>query len=69
MDGIMIIIIALGMTIYGMSPAAKKVVPTGSDQDIKAEQTTRETKLNDSFYEDEKAFSLIINMLGYPKQK
>lgn len=35
---------------------------------VKPEDTTREAKLNDAFYEDPNAFSLIINALGFPKE-
>lgn len=35
---------------------------------IKPEDTTREAKLNDTFYDDPNAFSLIINALGFPKE-
>ena len=35
---------------------------------VVSEDTTREAKLNDSFYDDPNAFSLIINALGFPKE-
>lgn len=35
---------------------------------VKPEDMTREAKLNDTFYEDPNAFSLIINALGFPKE-
>lgn len=35
---------------------------------VKPEDMTREAKLNDAFYEDPNAFSLIINALGFPKE-
>lgn len=63
MDAILFIGLALGTTIYLLY----KKTDDSEEVVVEVEDVTREAKLNDSFYDDPNAFSLIINALGFPK--
>lgn len=63
MDAVLFIGFALAMTIYLMYFDKNEK----EEIEVVAEDTAREAKLNDDFYEDQNAFSLIINALGFPK--
>lgn len=63
MDAILFIGLALGTTIYLLFSKNEDA----GDATVELEDVTREAKLNDSYYEDPNAFSLIINALGFPK--
>lgn len=63
MDAILFISLALGTTVY-------LLYSKGDDAGnvaVEVEDVTREAKLNDAYYDDPNAFSLIINALGFPK--
>ncbi len=64
MDAILFIGFTLGLTIYLMFFDKN----SAEDTPVQVEDMTREAKLNDAFYEDPNAFSLIINALGFPKE-
>lgn len=66
MDAIVFIILALVLTLRPKPVEATQRV-SGNDITVSAEDTTREAKLNDSYYEDPNAFSEMINELGFPK--
>lgn len=64
MDAVLFISLALFLTIsviYGKEPVESK------NTEVEPEDVTREAKLNEFFYEDQNAFSEIINALGFPK--
>lgn len=63
MDAVLFIGLALGTAIYLL------FFDKGSAEEVSVvkEDIEREAKLNDSFYDDPNAFSLIINALGFPK--
>lgn len=64
----MFIIIALVFVFQDM----KKEEPEVTDnitETIEQEDTTRVAKVNESYYDDPNAFSIIINNLGYPKER
>ena len=65
MDALIFISIALFIVLKHLNSietAADTVV-----KDIDVEDTTRTAKLNETFYQDENAFSEMINALGFPK--
>ncbi len=64
MDAVLFIALALFLTIYLV------FFDKGDSEDktVVKEDTAREAKLNDAFYEDLNAFSAIINALGFPKE-
>lgn len=64
MDAVIFITIALVLfAMQVMQP--NKTSENGVEYFV--EDVTREAKLNDSFYEDEDAFSEIIHALGFPR--
>lgn len=64
MDAVIFITIALVLfAMQVMQP--NKTSENGVEYSV--EDVTREAKLNDSFYEDEDAFSEIIHALGFPR--
>lgn len=63
MDAVLFIGLALGTAIYLLYSKGDDA----GDVVVEVEDVTREAKLNDSYYEDPNAFSLIINALGFPK--
>lgn len=63
MDAVIVIGIAMIFTVKNVFFGTPEV----SDAALIKEDTTRVTKLNDTFYDDPNAFCTIINMLGYPK--
>lgn len=64
MDAVIFISIALVM--FTMQVLHPKASAEDSEEYI-AEDVTREAKLNETFYEDEDAFSEIIHALGFPR--
>lgn len=65
MDALIFISIALFLVLKHLNTPdeAKDVVV----KETEIEDVTRTAKLNDFFYEDENAFSEMINALGFPK--
>lgn len=64
MDGIVFIIIALVFVFKDMNTPAVDL-----DVEQVVEDTTRVAKVNETYYDDPHAFSIIINNLGFPKQR
>lgn len=65
MDAVIFGIFAVVMTVLALNGPDEK---QSTAKDIIAEDTTRTTKLNDSFYEDPNAFTEICSALGFPKK-
>lgn len=63
MDAVVFIILAL---ILVLKPEPHHTTVEGQVE-ANVEDVTREAKLNPSFYNDENAFSEMINELGFPK--
>ena len=62
MDGLVFIIIALVFVFKDMNTATVDV-----NEEQVVEDTTRVAKLNETYYDDQHAFSEIINALGFPR--
>lgn len=68
MDAVIFGIIAIVLTILSMYKGDTES-PAGATTSVKPEDTTRTTKLNDSYYEDDNAFTEISSALGFPKSR
>lgn len=68
MDGLVFIIIALVFVFQDMKKGEVDL-PNNQVETIEQEDITRVAKVNESYYDDPNAFSIIINNLGYPKER
>lgn len=62
MDGVIMVLFAVGLTIYTMLRGADEA-PSSSDQPAPVAELP--TRLNPSFYHDENAFMKIVSHLPY----
>ena len=65
MDALIFISIALFIVLKHLKSIETEASTVVKDIDV--EDTTRTAKLNETFYQDENAFSEMINALGFPK--
>lgn len=64
MDGLVFIIIALVFVFLDMKNGT---IDSTEKEQLVLEDETRVAKVNELYYDDPNAFSLIINALGFPK--
>lgn len=71
MDGVLILTLSLIAVLRYMNSndpeTVEKLIAKTECLELQEVNEPRETKLNDTFYEDTDAFSRIIHMLGFPK--
>lgn len=64
MDGLVFIIIAL---VFVFLDIKNGTIDSTEKEQLVLEDETRVAKVNELYYDDPNAFSLIINALGFPK--
>lgn len=63
MDAVLFITFVICLILFKYN----KVEEESAIDSVVVEDTTREAKLNETYYKDENAFSEIINALGFPR--
>lgn len=69
MDAVIFGIVAVVMTLHAIYGPETETSTGPAVSNFTPEDTTRTTKLNDSFYEDPNAFTEISSALGFPKSR